>query len=207
MVAVIEDEIIGEINKEIFLRKRDEFTRKFGEPGKKRRLGLMVFDRNNPKVDTRIRITNGLAEIMQKVIQNEDGLGHSKKQEISIKIPEDAESVFNSFQAFSNLLKEKYCEKLIRLLIQTENYIWKLPDYELKLSYQFGKNDYYTYEIEAISKACDLHKVQLDLGLTPIENHASPERKLFRTTQVDLNADEMTEEEIKAVIGRYFEII
>lgn len=200
----MEDEIIGEINKGILIQKKEEFTRRFGESEIKKRLGLMVFDRNNPKVDTRIRITNGSAEIMQKVIQSEDGLGHSKKQEISIKIPDDVESIFNSFQAFSNLLKEKYSEKLIRLLVQTENYIWKLPDCELKLSYQFGKNDYYTYEIEAMGKACDLQKVQKELGLAPIENHASSERKLFRTTQVDLNADEMTEDEIKTVIAKYF---
>lgn len=201
----MEDEIIGEINNEIFLKKKIEFTHMFGEPATKRRLGLMVFDRNNPKVDTRIRITNGSAEIMQKVIRSEDGLGHSNKEEISVKIPDNTEAVFKSFQAFSNLLKEKYSEKLIRLLVQTENYIWKLPDYELKLSYQFGKSDYYTYEIEAISKTCDVQKVQTELGLSPTVNHASPERKVFRVTQVDLNADEMAEEEIKRVIARYFE--
>lgn len=201
---IIEDEVIGEINKEIFLKKKEEFTRMFGVPVVKKRLGLMVFDRNNPNVDTRIRITNGSAEIMQKVLQNEDGQGHSNKQEIPIKIENSVEAVFNSFLAFSNLLKERYPQRLIRLLVQTENYIWNLPDYELKLSYQFGKNDYYTYEIEVMNSHCDLLKIQTELGLSPIENHASPERKLYRVTQVDLNADEITESEIKDVILGYF---
>lgn len=81
--------------------------------------------------------------------------------------------------------------------MQTENYTWEMPEYELKLSYRFGKSDYYTYEIEAKSNTCDLQKAQQEWGLTPLKNHASIERKLFRVTQVDLNADEMTEDEIR----------
>ena len=96
----MEDEIIGEINKEIFIQKKHEFTQLFGEPILKRRLGLMVFDRNNPKVDTRIRITNGSAEIMQKVIKSEDGQGHFQKLENSIKIADTVGQYLILFRRF-----------------------------------------------------------------------------------------------------------
>jgi hypothetical protein len=199
----LEKEIIGEINKEIFNAKKLEFTNKFGNPVFKKRIGLMVFDRNNPQVDTRVRITNGKAEIMQKVIKADDGFGHSEKLEISIKIPDTKEAVFDAFQTYKNLLVNKYNEKLILLLVQTENYIWKTDDFELKLSYQFGKNDYFTFEIEALSENCDVSGAQKILGLNPTENHASPERKIFRATQVDLDASRMADKEILELINTY----
>jgi len=201
----IENEFIGEINKEIFQKKLQEFTAKFGEPEVKKRLGLMVFDRNNPHIDTRIRITNGKAEIMQKVLQDEDGQGHSQKDEISLDIPNNTESVYRAFVSYTNLLKPKYGKQLIRLIVQTENYLWQTEDYELKLSYQFGKSDYYTFEIEALNSNCDIKAVQIKLGLVPTENHASPKRKLFRVTSVDLNAEELTESEIKKIIDSYLD--
>ena len=88
----------------------------------------MVFDRNNPKVDTRIRITNGSAEIMQKVIKSEDERGHFQKTRKFHKNCRYSRAVFNSFQAFSSLLIEKYSQELVRLLVQTENYIWIWPN-------------------------------------------------------------------------------
>ncbi len=200
----LEKEVIGEINKDIFTSKKSEFINKFGNPVIKRRLGMMVFDRNNPQVDTRVRVTNGKAEIMQKVIQSDDGHGHSEKLEISIKIPDNVEAAFDAFKTYRNLLAKNYSEKLILLLVQTENFIWSTKDFELKLSYQFGKNDYFTFEIEALSEGCDVRETQKSLGLAPIENHASPERKIFRATQVDLDASKMSDQEVKAVIGHYF---
>jgi hypothetical protein len=199
----LENEVIGEINKEIFTSKKIEFTKSFGEPSCKKRLGLMVFDRNNPDVDTRVRITNGKAEVMQKILKNEDGQGHYKKDEISFDINSSVDDIFNAFLTYTNLLQEKYSNGLIRLLVQTENYIWKVENYELKISYQFGKNDYYTFEIEAINEKCDVKQVQSQLGLIPTENHASKERKEFRATQVDLNANEMSLEEVRSVIKNY----
>lgn len=199
----LESEIIGEFNRELFEAKREEFTTKFGAPTVKKRLGLMVFDRNNPDVDTRVRITNGQAEVMQKVKKSEDGSGHFVKDEISYAIPSTVDAVYNAFLTYTNLLQAKYHQQLIRLLVQTENYVWQLPDYELKISHQFGQNDYYTFEIEALTADCDLARVQETLGLTTTANFASTERKLFRQSSVDLDADKLSETEIKTIISDY----
>lgn len=200
---MIETEITGEINKVIFESKLKDFTLKFGNPKVKKRLGLMVFDRNNPGIDTRIRITNGETEIMQKVTISDDKTGHAQKEELSIPIKSDVDIIYNAFMTYTNLLLNKYSEKLVRLLVQTENYIWKNDDYELKISHQFGKNDYYTFEIEAVKENVDIKEIQKELKLEPTKNFASDERKKFRRTQVDLSASELTEADIKNIISKY----
>lgn len=199
----IENEIIGEINRDIFENKKNEFTKKYGSPQIKKRLGLMVLNKLNANVDTRIRITNGCVEVMQKVTQLEDNKGHFHKLEISYKINSNVDDIYNAFITYSNMVK--YIEKnnIIRLLVQTENYTWNINNFEVKLSYQFGKSDYYTFEIEALKENQDLRSFQKKINLIEILNHSSPERKEFRITKVDLNADEMSEIEIKEIIKRY----
>ncbi len=201
-----EKEFIGEINGDIFSEKVKEFSNKFGKPELKKRLGLMVFDRNNSDVDTRVRITNGKAEVMQKVKVVDDGSGLSIKKEISIPLLSNTDVIYNAYVSYLNLLKSKYSEKLISLAVQTENYIWELSEMygvELKISYQFGINDYYTFEIEAVKDGVDLEVVRNALSLSPTANHASDERKLFRSTQVDLNLLPLSEEQVKEIISKY----
>jgi hypothetical protein len=191
-----ENEVWGVMTKEEFERKLKEFTLKFGEPKLSRRMAIQVLDLDNTSLWTRIRITDGKVELMQKVGKWDIG----RQEEISLKLEPDAENIHNLYKILRNLLQKGRIEAII---IQHENYIFNLPDVEIKLSRQFGKSDKFSFEIQAKTDKVNLIKIANELSLKPYVSNKGEEFWTKWNKEVNLDALKMTEKEIKNIIKRY----
>jgi hypothetical protein len=158
---VIEREIWSETDFETYTSKIEEFTTKFGEPKQVKRLALRFGPDNAHHVNTRIRITNGDAKIMQKV----HSLERNRATEREIDIPNDAESIVSLFKTYRTILQQfdhTHC-----YLLRFDNAIFELEDVEIKLTHQFGNEDVYSFEVEALNKEVDVAAKCEELGLQP----------------------------------------
>ena len=175
---MLEKELRGEIDSDTFTQKCAEFTKKYGQPDHYRRLSLLAIDLDTP-VDSRVRITNGQCEIMQKcrVGKSRD---MSEKIEISIPIAADPTTVFNAYQILINQLSTYQPERLLTITAETENHIWEVSDCEVKMSHLYGNGNFYNFEIEARAPESDIVAVAENLDLVDILDFSSPESKKRR---------------------------
>src|SRR3990167_6817356 len=74
--------------------------------------------------------------------------------------------------------------KILRVLIpggdscyiyQHDNYIFKQPDFEIKLTHQLGKTDKYNFEVEADTTKKELNQLLRELGLFELVTHTNAE--------------------------------
>lgn len=177
---------------EVFARLRKEF----GEPEIVKRLSLQSTDYRWADVDTRIRITNGKAEIIQKV-------GDWKKQnrqEITIPLPSDEKVIFDMYKIFMNAMRD---EKVLTPIMQYENKLFKTKDFEIKLTYQFGKKDAYNCEIEVFDHALEPNDLAEKYNI-PVHLPAQTQDfwKNWNET-VNLSASELSDEELLEIITKY----
>jgi hypothetical protein len=147
-------------------------------------------------VDTRIRITNGKAEVIQKV-------GDWKKQnrqEITIPLPADPKIIFDMYKVFMNAMRD---EKVLTPIMQYENRLFKGKDFEIKLTYQFGKQDAYNCEIEVFDLTLEPEDLANKYHI-PIHLPAQTQDfwKKWNET-VNLSATELSDEELLGIISKY----
>ncbi len=174
------------------------FTDRFGAPVKSRRLAFSFWDHSRNDVDTRIRITDGKAEIMQKVGSWEKNRKWSRSEQ-KVSLTANTEEIFNAYQILRVLIPgEKAC-----YIAQYENFIFQKPEFELKLTRQTGKTDRYNFEVEAKNKETDLNKVLSDLGLADLVTETDADFWHQWNRELNLNDDDLTEEEIKGLINEY----
>jgi len=177
---------------EVFARLRKEF----GKPEVVKRLSLQSTDYRWADVDTRIRITNSKAEIIQKV-------GDWKKQnrqEITIPLPSDPKILFDMYKIFMNAMRD---EKVLTPIMQYENKLFKTKDFEIKLTYQFGKKDAYNCEIEVFDHALEPDDLAKKHNI-PI--HLPEQTQDFWKNwneTVNLSATELSDEELLNIISKY----
>jgi len=156
----MEEEFWGVLTKQQFGSFLKQFTKRFGKPTHSRRLSFSFWDHKRNKLDTRIRITDGKAEIMQKI----GGVGDKQlrvRTEKKLTLPSDTKEIFNAYQILRILIPGKdSC-----YIYQHNNYLFRQPDFEVKITHQIGKTDKYNFEVEADPKKVDLNKLLKDLGL------------------------------------------
>ena len=198
---MLEKEIWGEITKSEFDRHMSKFMELYGEPNIKHRLGLEINDYNNTELDTRIRITNGTAVIIQKV-GKWDGDGAWEREEIELELPKDANYVYDLYEVLSNMVISNNKQTNT---FQNENFIFMTEEVEIKLTHQFGKSDVYTYEVEALVDGVDTVKFCLENEFT-VDASAKDEFywKSFNE-KVNANREEYTDEEFRGLIQKYLE--
>lgn len=191
-----EKELLTILSEEEFKDVLVSLEKEFGKPEIVRRLSLQSTDYRWSDVDTRIRITNGKAEIIQKV-------GDWKKQnrqEITIPLPTDSKVVFDMYKIFINAMRD---EKVLTPIMQYENRLFKTKDFEIKLTYQFGKKDAYNCEIEVF----DLNLEPEDLAKKyNIPIHLPTQTQDFWkkwNETVNLSATELTDEQLSKIISDY----
>jgi hypothetical protein len=195
---VNENEVWGVLTKKEFERKLKEFTLKFGQPKESKRMAIQVLDLDDTGLWTRIRITDGKAELMQKVGKWDIG----SQEEISLKFKPDAENIHSLYKILRNLLQKGRVESVI---IQHENYIFDLPDVEIKLSHQLGKTSKYPFEIEAKNDNVDMIAVAAGIGLKPDIGKKGEEFWTKWNKEVNLDALKMTGKELKELIHKYLD--
>ncbi len=158
---MLEQEAWGQLTKKQFDLLIEKFTQRFGEPTRHRRLSISFWNHQHNEVDTRIRITDGQGEVMQK-IGKWDNATNWDRTERYLKLSSDADQVFNAYKILRQLLpSHEPCQ-----MIQHDNYVFKTADFEIKLSHQIGKSDKYNFEVETLSGKSSLDSILKDLGLT-----------------------------------------
>ncbi|OGZ27962.1 MAG: hypothetical protein A2365_02825 [Candidatus Nealsonbacteria bacterium RIFOXYB1_FULL_40_15] len=161
--STVEEESWGLLTKAQFDLFLDRFTKQFGQPTRSKRLSFSFWDHNRNKIDTRIKITDGRAEIIQKV-GTWEGVTKWARTEQRVSLPSDTQEIFNVYQIFRVLVPGKNtCH-----ILQHDNFLFKQPGFEIKLTHQYGKTDKYNFEVEANNQKTNLARILDSLGLTKL---------------------------------------
>ena len=192
----MEEESWGVLTKSQFDHFVKEFTKEFGKPVHSKRLSISFWDHQRNEIDTRIRITDGNAEIMQKI----GDIGESKhriRSEQKVNLHSNIEEVFNTYQILRNLIPgNDSC-----YIYQYDNYIFKQDNIEIKLTHQIGKSDKFNFEVEADSKR--LNKTLIDFGLEKLVTVTNTEFWDKWNEELNLNDTDLNEEQIRNLIEKY----
>ncbi|MFZ5365748.1 MAG: hypothetical protein ACOZBZ_00460 [Patescibacteria group bacterium] len=192
-----EKELLSIISKEDFNILLEKFKRKFGKPKKTKRLAIQCTDYDYQDIDTRVRVTNGVAEIIQKVGK----WNATSRIEIRTPLPPSSDAVFNAYKTLRNLLKR---HKIETSIIQLENWVFERANFEIKLTHQFGKKDVYNYEIEVLSDELSPLDIASKFNM-PIDSPlTTPEFWKQWNESVNLYADQLSDDELKNIISNYF---
>lgn len=189
----------GELTKSQFDKYLKRFSKKFGKPEVSNRLAISFWaPEMNKDLDTRIRITNGQPEIVQK-----SGWWEEKEQmeltELTFKLPRSAKDVFTVYKIFHNNIFKKSPDKFL----QFTNYVFKTPKFEIKLSRQTGKTNKYSFEVELLDKKESLSEVLDNLGLKNLVVKTNV--NFWKKWDRDLNPTrkDLTERQIFNLIKKY----
>lgn len=191
-----EKELLTILSEKEYKKVLQILKRKFGKPSKVKRLGLQCTDYRWDDIDNRIRITNGNAELIQKV-----GSWKGKiRKEIAVPLPSDAKIISDLYTIFKNALKDK---KVLVPVIQVENLLFEDKDLEIKLTHQFGKKDAYSCEVEVFNQKLDPLAIAEELNI-PIHlpEHTPNFWKKWNET-VNLSARELTDKKLTKLIASY----
>lgn len=195
-----EKELLTILTEDEYEQVSIRLQKEFGEPKIQKRLSLQSDNYGQTDIDTRIRITNGRAELMQKVGDWKNITKGKSRTEISIPLQSDADVISGLYRIIRNLMKGPKIENIV---MQFESSIWEREGIEIKLTHQFGKSDAYNCEFEVFDhtqKPKDLMKkysVQVNLP-TQTEDFW---RKW--NEKVNLNADELSDEVLLEIIKKY----
>ncbi len=195
---MVEEESWGLLTKEQFESFLAEFTKKYGAPVHSKRLSFSFWDHNRNEIDTRIRITDGKSEVMQKV----GGIGDQKvrvRTERRISLTSTVEDIFNTYKIFRVLIPgDDSC-----FIYQHDNYIFKLPDFEIKLTHQLGKTDKYNFEVEVDTSKQDLNQLLVELDLSDKVTLTNAEFWDKWNEELNLKDIDLEEDKIKEIIQQY----
>jgi hypothetical protein len=195
---MLEQEAWGELSKDQFEEFLKMFGERFGEPSRHRRLSISFWNHKMNEVDTRIRITDGKSEIMQKVGDWENVTQWVRKER-HVKLGSDAGQIFNAFKILRQLLPpQEPCQ-----FIQFDNYVFKTEAFEIKLSHQKGKSNKYNFEVESLNDESGLDEILKDLKLDNLVTVTDV--KFWDKWNVELNVSDrdLSDEEIRDLIKEY----
>lgn len=195
-----EKEILTILSEEEYKVLLKSLQKEFGEPEIVSRLSLQSDNYDQVDIDTRIRITNGKAELMQKIGDWKNITKGKPRSEITIPLQSDAEVIFKLYKIIRNFVKGKSVENII---MQFKSRVWREKGFEVKLTHQSGKSNAYNCEVEVFDKSLKpedlMHKYDIPVHL-PTQ---TPDfwRKWNET--VNLSANKLTDEELLKIIKKY----
>lgn len=174
--------------------------KKFGKPRIQKRLSLQSDDYGQIDIDTRIRITNGEAELVQKVGDWKNITKGKSRTEIAIPLPNDASTIAGLYRIIRNI---KRGSKVENIIMQFQSYIWESKNIEIKLTHQFGKSDAYNCEIEVFDNSRSHGDLMKKLGI-PVHLPTQTEDFWRKWNEkVNLNADELSDKKLLSIINKY----
>ncbi|BCX13984.1 MAG: hypothetical protein KatS3mg085_516 [Candidatus Dojkabacteria bacterium] len=197
---MIEKEIRGFIEKGEFEFTIEKFTALLGSPKISKRVSLAIADYDNLTLETKIRITNGKVEIVQKVGE----FTATDRQEITIKLENlNSKALVDLFRTYKNFLKDKKNPMLT--LIQHENYVFNNDRFEVKLFRQFGNDEFFAFEVEALIEMEDseLEKFCKENGLIVDPLYNSYDSIQERNSKVNINLEDIDPKELESILDKY----
>jgi len=171
-----------------------------GNPNESKRVSLAIADYDNLTLETKIRITNGKAEVVQKVGE----FTATDREEITIKLENlNSEALVDLFRTYKNFLNDKVSPMLT--LIQHENYVFKNDRVEVKLFRQFGNDEFFAFEVEALVEMDDseLDKFCADNGLRVDPDYNNYDSIQNRNSKVNIDLGSIDSKELKSIFDRY----
>lgn len=195
-----EKELLTILTTDEYERVLISLQKEFGKPKIQKRLSLQSDDYGQTDIDTRIRVTNGKAELMQKVGDWKNITKGKSRAEISIPLPSDADTIAGLYRIIRNLMSGPYIENII---MQFESYIWESKGIEIKLTHQFGKSDAYNCEVEVFSSS---HKPEGLMNKFNIPIHLPTQTQNFWrkwNERINLSADKISDKKLSKIIKKY----
>ena len=196
---MIEKELWGTMPFDKYTKKVELFTKEFGEPRKSKRLALRFGPNERMYINTRIRITDGDAKLMQKVHERDE----STADENELDIPNNSDYIINLFKTYKVLLQD--FENTHFRLIRFENLIFDTKDYEIKLTHQFGNDEIYSFEVEAKTEDADIKGFCEKYDLVPDPNASSDEFWVEYNKRVNVDVANWSDEQLREVIEEYLD--
>jgi hypothetical protein len=195
-----EKELLTILSEDEYKLVLTRLRKEFGEPKVQKRLSLQSDDYGQTDIDTRIRITNGKAELMQKVGDWKNITKGKSRTEISIPLSSDAGVVAGLYRIIRNLMMGPRIENIV---MQFESFIWESGGIEIKLTHQFGKSDAYNCEFEVFDSSHKPEELMNRLNV-PI-NLPTQTEDFWRkwNEKVNLNADKLSDGELLKIIREY----
>jgi hypothetical protein len=197
-----EKELLTILSKEEYEQVLTRLSGEFGAPRTQKRLSLQSDDYGQVDIDTRIRITDGKAELMQKVGDWKNITKGKSRTEISIPLPSDADTIAGLYRIIRNLMRGAKIENIV---MQFESFIWESKGIEIKLTHQFGKSDAYNCEVEIFDS---LHSPKASMKELHVPIHLPSQTEDFWrkwNEKVNLNANELSEEKLLEIIKKYLD--
>jgi hypothetical protein len=191
-----EKEILTILTKEEYDNILRTLEEKFKSSKRVKRLAIQCTDTSRDDLDTRIRITDGEVRLMQKV-----GKWNSQtREEIEVQIPNKSDVILKIYKIIRNTMTG---DKVRTSVIQTDSLLFDGPEYEIKLTHQFGKTDKYNCEIEVLDINLDPAKIasELEIPVNLPEHTAEFWDKWSK--EVNFYADDLSDEEIVKLIEGY----
>jgi hypothetical protein len=201
VLGMLEKEAWGLLTEQQLGEFLTKFEKQFGKPKRERRLSISFWNHEHNDIDTRIRIINGKAEIVQK-IGRWDNITKWERKEYRFGLVAHPEEVFNAYRVLRQLLPaHEPCQ-----ILQFENYLFKRSGFEIKLSRQTGKTEKYNFEVEVTDEKADLGAVLDDLGLQKLVTVTDVEFWDQWNQELNLNDKEVGEEKIRKLIKEYLKV-
>lgn len=200
-----EIEILSSIDKEVFYRKIEEFTGKYGKPERQRRLGIILssYAANNI-IDTRLKITNGVIHMVQKTGKGLDAHREVSENNLDLKMnSQELLTLVRMLQNFGSLI-----DGFTSSLQQFENYLFQTVNSEVKFYMQSNGNDtFYGFEVElnTDSQGNDLFEECKRLGLVPDSISRDSEYWYDYDKRYNLNAMELSDSQLIGLFDKFLE--
>jgi len=194
---MIEHEVRGYITEDEFNKKLIEFENKYGHPKREKRIAIRVGALYDYNINLRIRITNGKAEIVEKI----RGRNSEKREELIVEISNDLENIYNTFLILRNLILDSI--KKSSTIMQFDNYLFNSDEIEIKLAHQTGNLHKYVFEIESKKEGVNLEKVCSEMNLIPNMKEMRNEDWAKWEKELNIDVDSLTVKELKELIKSY----
>lgn len=194
-----EKEILTILSKNEYDNALAGLERNFPKSKHIKRLAIQCTDVSRNDLDTRIRITNGKVQLMQK-----KGQWKSKtREEIEVDLASNPELVLKIFRILRNTMQG---DKVRTSIIQTDSLVFENKDFEIKLTHQFGKSDKYNAEIEVFDAKIEPEEIaeKFDIPVHLPEHTATFWDNWSRT--VNFCADKLSEKKLLTIIKKYLDI-
>lgn len=186
-------------SKEKFEKLISAFQSKDYSFKKVRRLSIVSGDYKLRNLETRLRTTEGKITLAQK----KGDVGAITREEIEFTLNIDSKDFYKMSRIIENLSKQTpdpYC-----VVIQHENYLFSKDDLEIKLFRQFGKGEFFGYEVEKANvEEEELKNFTESLGLTLNDTYDDDKTIRHRNSEINLPLGDLDENGLRDVIEDYF---
>ena len=195
-----EKELLTILSKEEYIEVGNFLRSKLGKPEIQKRLSLQSDNYDQVDIDTRIRITNGKAELIQKVGDWKNITNGKTRTEISIHLQSDAKIISTLYKIIRNLVQGPSVENIV---MQYKNFIWERKEFEIKLTHQFGKSDAYNCEIEVFNQSLKPEDLAKQYNIPIHLPTLTPNFWEKWNKKVNLSAGELSDLELLEIINKY----